>query len=304
MKDVAASVRARLTNISQAENQPLQRVLQRYINERILYRIASSEHQDSFVLKGATLFVLWLGRPHRATKDLDLLGLGQTTEEELRALFVALLGRPVEPPDGVDFDTAGLKVAAIREDQRYGGLRITTRAFLGAARLPVQIDVGFGDAAEPEWAAVDSLLQLPSPRVRAYTRDQVVAEKLDAMVQLGEFNSRMKDFFDLRFLADRFSFSGATLSRTIEATFNRRQTDFPRSGLDTLFEGLRSLPQKKDQWAGFLRKAETSLEWSFEETLTVVKPFLEAPLLAAATSSPFSKSWSPGGPWRQEREPK
>lgn len=168
MKDVAASVRARLTNLAKAEGQPLQRVMQRYVNERVLSRLAQSEHREAFVLKGATLFVLWLGRPHRATKDLDLLGSGQATAEELRALFVSFLEAPGEPPDGIHFDTVGLQVAPIREDQRYGGLRITTRALLGNARLPVQIDVGFGDAAQPTWQEVHSLLDLPSLRVRVY----------------------------------------------------------------------------------------------------------------------------------------
>lgn len=227
MTDVATSIRARLQNAARQKGLPFDRVLSQYANERILYRLGESEQRDRFVLKGATLFTLWGGAPHRSTKDLDLLSEEAASEQWLRAAFVSLLERPSNPPDGLVFDTAGLIVGPIREDKKHGGIRLSTTAFLDRARIPVQVDVGFGDAAEPEWGTMPSLLDLPPARVRAYSRYAVVAEKVEAMVQLQQLNSRMKDFFDVDFLAQDFDFSGVALANSLRATFERRGTAVP-----------------------------------------------------------------------------
>ena len=223
-----ASIRARLLERAKRDGEEFQRTLMQYANERVLYRLSRSAHAGAFVLKGASLFALWSGRMPRATKDVDLLGTGAPDPERLRAVFGEILSTDAEP-DGMSFDLKSLHAAAIREEAIYEGVRVTFSATLGTARLALQIDVGFGDAVEPRPEEVDypTLLDSPAPRLRAYRREVVVAEKFHAMVTLGTANSRMKDYFDIAFLAERFPFQGSELARAISATFSRRETRIP-----------------------------------------------------------------------------
>jgi len=169
--------------------------------------------------------MLWTDQPHRATRDLDLLGFGDPSIDRIRAVLSDLISLEVDD-DGLIFDPSTLEVDPIREDQEYGGIRAVVVAVLAGARVRLQIDVGFGDVVTPD--AIDiafpTLLDLPAPRLRAYTRETVVAEKLEAIVQLGLANSRMKDFYDLVILSRIFEFDGAMLARAIQATFARRKT--------------------------------------------------------------------------------
>jgi predicted nucleotidyltransferase component of viral defense system len=228
-KNVAASVRARLQRVAQERREDVQLVLTRYANERLLHRLSVSPHASQFVLKGAALFTLWTGRAHRATRDLDLLGFGESTVERVRSVFDEILRLDV-PEDGATFDVESLSVAAIRGGQEYGGVRALFDARVGSARIRMQIDVGFGDAITPaaEIVSFPALLDFPAPKLRAYPRETVVAEKVEAMVKLGMTNSRMKDFFDVVVLSRMFDFDGALLTRAIRATFVRRGTSLPR----------------------------------------------------------------------------
>lgn len=185
-KDVGASVRARLLHLARERGDDFQLLLTRYANERLLYRLARSRHQRSFILKGATLFTLWTGHPHRATRDVDLLGVGDPSEDRMRSVFAEVIELDVGD-DGVVFDAGSLVVGPIREDQEYVGVRVEVLARITAARVRLQIDVGFGDAVTPSPVQVDLpvLLDFPSPRLLAYPRETVVAEKLDAMCSSG-----------------------------------------------------------------------------------------------------------------------
>jgi Nucleotidyl transferase AbiEii toxin, Type IV TA system len=184
-KNIGASVRARLLRIAQEREEDFQLVLARYANERLLYRLAMSPHGSAFVLKGAALFTLWTDRAYRATRDVDLLGLGDGSEQRLRAVFEEVLGLDV-PADGVVFDVGSTEVGPIREDQAYGGVRIVIIAKIVNARIRLQVDVGLGDAItpDPELVTFPPLLDFPAPRIRVYPRETVIAEKLEAMVQL------------------------------------------------------------------------------------------------------------------------
>jgi hypothetical protein len=164
-------------------------VLTRYANERLPYRLAQSSHAASFVLKGAALFALWTDRPHRATRDVDLLGYGAPTVVRIRAVLEDLISLEVDD-DGLTFDAKSLAVDPIREDQEYGGIRAVVTAVIAGARVRLQVDVGFGDVVTPGAieVAFPTLLDLPAPRLRAYTRETVLAEKLEAIVQLGLAN--------------------------------------------------------------------------------------------------------------------
>lgn len=163
--------------------------------ERFLYRLSRSAYAERFVLKGALLLLVWLGETLRPTRDADLLGFGELSDDTLRDIFREVCTVEVEP-DAVSLLPDTVEVQAIREEDAYGGRRITLQGRLGTARLRVQVDIGVGDVVnpEPQWLEYPSLLGLPRPRLRAYPREALVAEKLHAMVVLGMRNSRMKDF--------------------------------------------------------------------------------------------------------------
>jgi predicted nucleotidyltransferase component of viral defense system len=298
-KDVAASVRARLAKLARERGEDFQLVLTRYANERLLYRLASSKHGQNFVLKGAALFTLWTGRPHRATRDLDLLGFGEHGEAALRRTFAEIIALDVGN-DGVVFEMESLLTHRIREDQEYGGIRIELFARVKEARVKLQVDVGFGDAITPEASVVEfpALLDFAPPKLRAYPRETVVAEKLEAIVQLGLANTRMKDFYDLAVLARDFDFEGETVARAIRATFTRRKTTL-QAGLPVgLTADFAEDPVKKTQWSGFVRKTGARELASLGEAIAAAASFVEEPLAAAAENVTFAKRWQAGGPWR------
>jgi Nucleotidyl transferase AbiEii toxin, Type IV TA system len=228
LRNIGASVRARLLDRSRREGADFQNLLTRYALERLLYRLGVSAARDRFVLKGAMLFAAWLNDPFRPTGDLDLLGFGDDQDVHIAATFRDVCAMSV-PADGVTFDTHGLTATTIREGVEYGGVRVRTTATVGGARVPIQIDVGFGDAITP--SAVDinypTLLDGPAPYLRAYPAETVVAEKFEALVSLGLANSRMKDFYDLWLISRTFSFTDAGLGEAIRRTFERRRTDLP-----------------------------------------------------------------------------
>ncbi|NNL85015.1 MAG: nucleotidyl transferase AbiEii/AbiGii toxin family protein, partial [Myxococcales bacterium] len=297
-KDIGASVRARLLRLARERGEDFQLLLTRYANERLLYRLASSEYGSHFVLKGAALFTLWTGAPHRATRDVDLLGFGDPNEDQIRSVFADVLAVEVND-DGVRFDASTLEVGPIREEQEYGGVRVHLAARVTSAKVRLQIDVGFGDVITPEAVAVDfpTLLDFPAPKLRAYPRETVVAEKLEAMVKLGQANTRMKDFYDLAALSETFAFEGALLVRAIGATFARRRTPLP-SGLPVaLTSEFTEDPAKSTQWRAFLRKSGAPSRGELREVVATIARFVEEPLTAAAAEAPFAKHWAPGGLW-------
>ncbi len=299
--NIGASVRARLLKLSKERREDYQLLLARYANERLLHRLSTSSHATGFVLKGAALFTLWTGRAHRATRDIDLLGFGDPTEVRLRAVFEDVLRADVVD-DGVRFDVSSLEVGPIREDQEYGGVRITLRAEIGSARVRLQVDVGFGDAITPgpELVEFPALLDFDAPKLRAYPRPTVVAEKFEAMVKLGIANSRMKDFFDVVIMSRTFAFDGDELVRAIRATFKRRGTALPEALPLALTDEFAEDATKRAQWAGFVRKAGASTELrDFGEVVREARAFLADPLGACRASEAWALEWPPPGPWKR-----
>lgn len=252
VKNIGASVRARLLNLSKERGQPFDLLLTRYVLERFLYRLSTTAHKGNFVLKGAMLVTTWLENPHRPTRDIDLLGFGPSNPEAILGAFKEICAVAVE--DGVTFDVDSLTIERNREDLAYGGLRVATNAQIGGARVRVVIDIGFGDAIEPGLNEIELpvLLGLPAPKLRAYAMETVIAEKFQAMVALGRANSRMKDFYDIWFLAKTFDFDDDRLARAIAATFRRRQTDVPADMPDCLTDAFAQDDQKRKQWEAFV----------------------------------------------------
>jgi hypothetical protein len=298
--DAAASVRARLQNLARHRHVEFQLVLSDFAIERLLYRLGVSEHASRFVLKGAMLFNLWPEGLHRATWDLDLHGSGSSVAdvvEVIRSLCA------IDGDDGILLDSASAVGEAIRADREYDGVRVRLEARLGAARIPMQVDVGFGDAITPAptQTTYPTLLDHSPPNVLVYPREAVVAEKLEAIVSLGITNSRMKDFYDVYVLASRFAFEGAMLAGAIRATFLRRRTPFPDAEPLALREGFLAAPERQTQWRAFLRRGRLAAPPDANELAAALRRFLAPALAAAAKDEPLALSWAPGGPWSQRQ---
>jgi hypothetical protein len=295
---VPASVRERLQQRSRARKEDYQLVLAHYAMERLLYRLSRSEYRDLFVLKGALLFRLWSDKPHRPTRDLDLLGRGEISVARFEQVFRDVCGQPVEE-DGLAFDAATIRGQPMKEDQDYQGVRLSLTCRLLNIRIPVNIDIGTGDAITPAPAEVTypAMLEFPAPSLLAYPRETVVAEKYQAMVMLGITNSRMKDFYDLWVLARQFPFEGPALARAIEATFRRRQTPLPAEAPLALTAAFYEERTKLEQWRAFLTKSKLAGGTGLDQVATVLRAFLLPPTEALVAGAPFEAAWPAGGPW-------
>jgi len=298
--NIAASIRQRLLNLARDRKEEFQLVLVRYALERLLYRVSQSRHRDQFILKGAMLFQLWTGQPHRSTLDLDLLGKGDDATSRYEALFREVCALPILD-DGLQFPDHEIRVVEIREDQRYAGVRVQGVALLGQARIPLQIDIGFGDAVtpKPEEIQYPSLLDLPTAKLLAYPKETVVAEKFEAMVSLGMANSRMKDFYDLWILAGSFAFDGDVLARAIRATFKRRGTPLPTQPPLALTPEFSSNPAKQTQWQAFVRRGRlVTAAPSFDVVVKMLGDFLWPVVQPQAAGAPSGQKWPAGGLWQ------
>jgi hypothetical protein len=192
---LARSLQAKLSQHAKRIGADPNLVLTRYAVERYLYRLSRSAHTEKFVLKGALLMLAWMGDTFRPTRDADMLGIGDVSPESLAGIFAEICAVSVEP-DAMTYLADTVRLEPIRLDDDYGGHRVTLMARMGAARLRVQVDIGVGDAVvpAPQWIEYPSLLDLPKPRLRAYTPASVIAEKLHAITTLGMLNTRLKDW--------------------------------------------------------------------------------------------------------------
>lgn len=254
-RNLAASIRARLKQRADATKQDFNLALTHYGSERLLYRLSISPHAGNYLLKGALLFSLWYDQPHRPTRDVDLLGFGPDNIDTAVAAFRDICSIAVE--DGIVFDPASVKGSVIRKDAGYGGVRIDLQAKLDAARIVLQVDIGFGDAVTPAPESVRYpvlLDDLPAPLLRSYPKYTVVAEKFHAVCLLGMANTRMKDYFDLWVLLTEGGLDAAELRRAVEATFSRRQLAIPDTIPSGLSDAFAQDGAKQAQWAAFLNK--------------------------------------------------
>lgn len=302
LSNVATSVRQRLLNRAREQDEEYQLLLERYVQERFLHRLGQSRHDGEFVLKGATLFIVWQGERHRVTRDLDLLGQGPPAAERLESCIEDVCRTGVAD-DGVVFQPESVEVGPIREDQEYEGLRATVEAHVGSARIRLQIDVGFGDAVwpAPEPQAFPVLLDdFEAPQPRTYSKETVVAEKFQAMVDLGMANSRMKDFYDLWYLSEQFGFEGGTLAEALRRTFERRRTPLPTDVPLALTEEFAESDAKTRQWAAFVRKGRLGVtDLTLKTVVRRLRPFLMPSTKALAQEHAFESAWPPGGPWTE-----
>jgi len=297
---LAQSVQVRLVKHAQTIHVDPNLVLNRYAVERFLYRLSRSPHADQFVLKGALLMLVWLGETIRPTRDADLLGIGDMSDEALLGSFQGICSTEAEP-DGMTYLPPSIRILPIRPEDAHGGRRVTLQAKLGNARLGVQVDVGFGDAVVPEpvWLDYPSLLGMPGARLRAYRPETAIAEKLHAMVVLGRRNSRMRDFFDIDALATHQSFQGQQLVDAVRATFERRGTPIPDGLPVGLTAEFSNSGDKQAQWLAFTKKnGLSSAPASLSEVMSRVAVFLVPVLDAANQGAGMKATWGAGGPWQ------
>ena len=279
VKNMGASVRQRLLNHAKSSGKPFAEVLQYYAMERFLYRLSVSPHADKFLLKGALLLTAWHAPISRPTMDIDLLGRTDNGIDSIVALMreVAEFG---VADDGIIFDPASFSGSAIREDADYAGVRTVFTGRVDAARVHMQIDIGFGDVVTPgpERLTYPTILDFPAPVLSGYSRETVMAEKLQALVQLRMSNTRMKDYFDLWLLSRQPELNKDTLCKAIRRTFENRKMEVEVEPVG-LSEAFGTDPTKQVQWKAFLkRSAITEAPASLPQVVEEIRRFF-APIL-------------------------
>lgn len=297
IKNMVASVHQRLLEIAKEKNRPFQDVLQLYALERRLFRLSQSPHRDRFVLKGALLLVAWKLSSTRPTRDIDLLGRVSNDLESVRSLIADISQTSVED-DGLTFDPSSVTTERIAEDADYEGVRAKFQGRLGNSRLAMQVDIGFSDVVTPgpTMTSYPTFLEQPAAELLAYNRETAIAEKFEAMVKLGELNSRMKDFFDVWMLANTFPFEGRVLAAAVEATFSRRQTPIEVEPI-CFSEEFATNENKNTQWNAFVRRGRLEAVPDFPEVVRCVRVFLQSPAQALSNHEDFVLKWRPGRPW-------
>jgi len=298
--NVAASVHQRLLNYARAERRPFNEVLQYFALERFLYRLGHSPYCHQFVLKGALMFTAWRSPFPRPTRDIDLLGHLDNTIDHVVSTIRAVCQEPV-PEDGLTFDAESVAGERITEAADYQGVRVRFTAYLGNARVPMQVDVGFGDplVPGPSLVRLPTILDFPPAELRGYSRESAIAEKYQIIVYLGEINSRMKDFYDVWLLATHFDFEGSLLAQAIQETFRYRRTHLSPTPV-AFSEGFARDPEKVAQWTAFIQRhrlAEREAPATLQDAIRIVAGFLQPVLQALAAEQTFDRQWPAGGPW-------
>jgi predicted nucleotidyltransferase component of viral defense system len=298
IKNLPASIQDRLLNQARLSGRPFNELLQYYAIERFLFRLARSQYAGQFVLKGALLFRVWGLPAFRPTRDIDLLGHTSNEVENLVAIVKEVCGQEVQD-DGFLFDPDTVTGERIKEDADYEGVRLRFAGLLGKVRVHLQIDVGFADIVYPAPVVMKYpvILPMPAPELRSYPPETMVAEKLQAMIYLGSVNSRMKDFYDLWTLANRFEFNGVVLQEAIRRTFEHRNTDIPAgepAAISTQFAR-----EKQNQWMAFLKtSAITDAPDQLELILACLQEFILPIFQDFCAGRIFVKKWNAGGPWK------
>ncbi len=298
--DVGASVRQRLLNQSRVQERPFQELLQYFAMERFLYRLSKSAFADRFVLKGALLLTAWRAPLSRPTMDIDLAGRTSNELDHIAEIVRAVCSTVAEP-DGIEFVPASIEASRIREDADYGGVRVRFHATLARARIPMQIDIGFGDVIMPAPGELEypTLLDFPAPVLHVYPKETVVAEKLEALTRLGLLNSRMKDYYDLALLARMYPFEGEQLIAAIRATFRHRGTRIEPEPVGLTAEYYED-PARALQWRAFVRRSRfTEQPDDLKQLVAEVRRFACPVLAAAVSAEQLAIGWSSGGPWER-----
>jgi len=300
IKNIEASVRARIQNKAKEANRSFAEVLQYYGMERFLYRFSCSKYADKFILKGALMFTVWQVSQRRTTLDIDfsarynnqIMSIEKVIKDVCRVSVIS---------DGLIFDPQTVKGYKIKENAEYEGVRVKFRGFLERSRIPMQIDIAFSDVIYPPPKVINYpvILDFPKPRLRGYPAESVVSEKFEAMVKLGLLNSRMKDFYDIWLMMRKFDFHGLTIVEALKRTFKHRKTELPKH--KPLFAG-EIYDEKSDRqllWKTFLKKGNIKhAPEKLRTTAIEIEQFLIEPLKAILKDRVFNKEWKTPGSWK------
>ena len=300
---LARSVHDRLKAKAEADGRPFAELLDLFGIERLLHRLGTSRHRDRFVLKGALLVRQWVGSQTRPTRDVDLMGPPGLDANNLRATIADILETRVED-DGIEFDASSIRIEPIREALPSPGYRVRFQGHLGHAVIHYQVDIVSAESVSlpDSRLKIPGLLNLPVAEIRCYTPYAVVAEKVEAIVALGDANSRMKDYYDLASLAAGLAFDGEPLVEAIRLCFSQRATAIPAAVLVGLDEAYATDGGKATMWRAFLRRSALSVtEAEFTDVVRDIRRFVLPALDAARTGEKFHKEWRPGGPWNVRR---
>ena len=302
--NLAASVNQRLLNLRNSRKEDFQVILNRFGLERFLYRISKSPFADRLILKGAFSFELWGHQMYRPTRDADFLGILEPSLEEISRVFMRVCRQDVEA-DGLVFDPDSVSVEAIRGQNRLGGLRVRTTAYLGRIRIPLQIDVAIGGEMTPKpgKALFPVLLALPAPRISIYPKELTIADKFHALCKLGMLNSRIKDYYDIFQLSRYFGFKGTDLKNGFKRIFEDEKSAIPSGIPDGLSDPFGHFPEKQLLWKQFLtRIGKDSVDIDFSHIIECIRDFVLPPARAAAGSIEFNFVWLAGGPWQPQEK--
>jgi predicted nucleotidyltransferase component of viral defense system len=304
IKNMGESVRQRLLDGARKRGEEFNLVLTRYAIERLLYRLGLSKHRERFILKGAALYVVWAGQTehlsYRPTRDLDLWGSGSPDAEGVAMLLREIVEQPVEE-DGLVFLSETIRSQPARQEELYEGCRLSLVCLLHGARIPLVIDVGFGDAITPPAEETDYpvlLPSLPAPRLRVYPRETVIAEKFEALVSLDLTNTRLKDFYDLWMLSQGFEFEGRALQTAIVNTFTRRQTALPPELPNVLTPRFAADSNRIAAWNQFIKRNRISDAPTYETVMTQIEHFLWPIIEATKNETVFELKWSNIDGWK------
>ena len=292
----AESVKARLKNFAKDSGHTFQEALTYYGLERTIYRISVSEYAEHFVLKGGIfLYAIFDRNYERATTDVDLLARRTSnSSEEMKAVFQKILSQEID--DAIVFDMDSITVEDITEFKEYHGLHISAVGYLDRTRIPVGINIGFGDVIYPDAVKMEFpvILDMEAPKVNAYSLESSIAEKLESIIHNGYLNSRYKDFYDIYVLSKKYSFSYTELKNAVIETFENRKTQMSMDSAAFGDEFL-SDPMHQTRWKAFLKKKKALIQVSMDEAMARIKVFVR-PLLG--DTLPNVTNWNPDtGRW-------
>jgi hypothetical protein len=298
--NMQASVRGLLQNKAKETNKPFAEMLQYYGMERFLYRLGKSPYSRQFILKGALMFTVWNMPQRRTTLDIDFLARFDNQINSIEKAIKDICKAPVVS-DGLVFDPETVRGQRIKEDADYEGVRVKFVGFLERSRIPMQIDIGFGDIVYPVPKVFDYpvILDFPKPHLKGYPPESVVSEKFEAMVKLGLLNSRMKDFYDIWLMMRKFEFDGLNITQALKRTFEHRKTELPQSRPLFAEDIYNDTSDRQKLWIAFLRKGYIKhAPDKLSATAKAIEKFLIKPLDAIHKGLTFKQTWNIAGKWQ------
>ena len=291
MCDIAISVKDRLKKQAVENGKTMQDMLVTFGLERTIYRISISPYAECFTLKGGIfLYALFGGEYARATMDIDLLAQHILNDaDEMKKVFRDIFS--MECDDALRFDLDTLEVINITEFKEYHGVNISIMGHLDRTKVPVSIDIGFGDVIYPDRMKMEFpvLLDMEVPEVYAYSIYSAIAEKFEAIVSLGLVNSRYKDFYDIYVLADRYDLEGAELKNAVIKTFRYRGTGF--NDIVAFEPDFTEDAARQSRWKAFIKKKKVLVQVGFDETIALVKTLFMPVVEAIKSDSVFEQKW-------------